>query len=85
MDTEVIGKVSCMLGCGRSNKDDIIDYFAGIVLKAKTGDYVKKGSTVAVFYTNKENVEELIKYYLSSLTYSNKKVKREKLILKVIK
>ena len=74
-----------MLGCGRSNKDDIIDYFAGIVLKAKTGDYVKKGSTVAVFYTNKENVEELIKYYLSSLTYSNKKVKKEKLILKVIK
>jgi len=85
MDTEVIGKVSCMLGCGRSNKDDIIDYFAGIVLKAKTGDYVKKGSTVAVFYTNKENVDELIKYYLSSLTFSNKKVKREKLILKVIK
>lgn len=85
MDTEIIGKVSSMLGCGRENKDDIIDYFAGIILKSKVGDYVSIGETIAVFYTNKENIDDLIKYYLSSLTYSFKKVKKSKLILDVIK
>lgn len=84
MDTEAIGKISCLLGCGRENKDDVIDYFAGIVLKRKIGDYVSIGDTIATFYTNKENVIELIKYYLSSLTFTTKKVKKNKLILDVI-
>ncbi len=54
MDTEGCGIASCMLGAGRETKDSSIDYAAGIVLCRKTGDYVEKGQTLAVFYAEDE-------------------------------
>ena len=54
MDTEGCGIASCMLGAGRETKDSSIDYAAGIVLCKKTGDYVEKGQTLAVFYAEDE-------------------------------
>ena len=41
MDTESIGIASVCLGAGRSRKDDVIDYKAGIILKKKYGEPVK--------------------------------------------
>ncbi len=52
MDAENIGNAACVLGAGRLKKDDPIDYSAGIILKAKTGDYVRCGDTLAVLYTS---------------------------------
>ena len=43
MNTEKIGISSVILGAGRESKEDSIDFAAGIVLKKKTGDAVKKG------------------------------------------
>ena len=43
MDTESIGIASVCLGAGRSRKDDVIDYKAGIILKKKYGEPVKAG------------------------------------------
>ena len=54
MDAQNCGLASSMLGAGRLTADDTIDYSAGIMLHAKTGDYVKQGDVLATFYTNKQ-------------------------------
>lgn len=82
MDTELIGKISCLLGAGRINKDDPIDYSAGIIVNKKINDYVLKGELLATLYTNKKI--DLKDKYLEALTISKSKVK-SKLILEVIK
>lgn len=82
MDTELIGKISCLLGAGRINKDDPIDYSAGIIVNKKINDYVLKDELLATLYTNKKI--DLKDKYLEALTISKSKVK-SKLILEVIK
>lgn len=54
MNTEKCGTASVHLGAGREQKDDSIDYSAGIILKKKTGDTVFKGETIATLYSKKE-------------------------------
>lgn len=54
MDTEKCGIAASMLGAGRETKDSSIDFAAGIILKAKVGDKVKKGQSIATLYTSKE-------------------------------
>ncbi len=55
MDTEKCGIASVVLGAGRKSKDDKIDYSSGIIFKAKTGDRVTKGETLAILYTSKKS------------------------------
>ncbi|MBR2321846.1 MAG: pyrimidine-nucleoside phosphorylase [Clostridia bacterium] len=55
VDTEGYGVASLLLGAGRNTKEDVIDFAAGIMLKAKTGDLVKKGDVIAVLYSDKDN------------------------------
>jgi len=52
MDTEGIGLAAVTLGAGRSIPTDTIDHSAGIVLHAKTGNYVEKGQPLATLHTN---------------------------------
>ena len=52
LDTEKIGKAAMILGAGREKKEDNIDYSAGIILRKKTGDSVKKGELIATFYSS---------------------------------
>ena len=56
VDTEGYGVASLLLGAGRNTKEDTIDYSAGIILKAKTGDRVKKGDILATLYANDKNL-----------------------------
>lgn len=51
-----LGFTSIILGAGRQKMDDTIDPKAGIVLKKKISDRVEMGETLAVFYTDRENV-----------------------------
>lgn len=85
MNTENIGKVSSMLGAGRIKKEDNIDYSAGIVVKAKINDYVKKNDVIALLYTNKNNINDATKLYQESITIGQLKTKPRKLIYKTIK
>ena len=55
VDTEGYGVASLLLGAGRNTKEDVIDFAAGIILKAKTGDFVKVGDPIAVLYSDKES------------------------------
>ena len=56
VDAEGYGVASLLLGAGRNRKEDQIDFSAGIYLRAKTGDFVKKGETIATLYTNNEDL-----------------------------
>ena len=54
-DAESVGVVSCMLGAGREKYGDAIDPAAGVLLKKKYGDAVKKGEPIATFLTARED------------------------------
>ena len=56
-----IGLASMKLGAGRATKESEIDYGAGILLKKKIGDYVKKGESLAILYSNKKNTFAIAK------------------------
>ena len=55
MDTERCGIASMELGAGREKKEDPIDYSAGIVLRKKVGDFVRKEEVLASFYSSEES------------------------------
>lgn len=85
-DAEKIGIASVILGAGREKKGDPIDSSAGIVLKKKTGDYVKKGEPLAVFYTDDEGkIEGAKQEFLNAFTFGNERTQPQKLIYKIIK
>ena len=48
MNTEGIGVAAGLLGAGRETKESEIDFSAGIQMKKKIGDAVKKGDVLAV-------------------------------------
>lgn len=81
-DTEKIGLCSCELGAGRKKKDDTIDLCSGIMLKKKTGDFVRKGDVLATLYTNRENTVSLsCDLFKSALVFSDDSPKERSLIL----
>lgn len=49
-----IAKLSMHLGAGRQNKDDKIDYSAGIIINKNINDYVNINDTILILYTNKD-------------------------------
>jgi pyrimidine-nucleoside phosphorylase len=56
INTERCGVASMLLGAGRRTKDDKLDYHAGIMLEAKTGDHVEAGQPIARLYTTKSEL-----------------------------
>lgn len=50
IDCEKIGKAFVETGAGRKTKEDKIDYGAGIIMKVRIGDNVKKGDLLAEIY-----------------------------------
>lgn len=49
-----IAKLSSSLGSGRKNKEDKIDYSAGIIINKNINDKVNVGDIVLALYTNRE-------------------------------
>lgn len=73
-----IGKLSMSLGAGRENKEDNIDYNAGIVLRKSINDYVNKDEVILDLYTNKQINPDI------KIDISNEKNKNIKLIYEII-
>ncbi len=85
MDTEKIGDSSSILGAGRLKAGDPIDYSAGIVIAAKTGERVSRGDVIATLFTSDaELAKRAEEVYLDALTFSDTEPAPEKLIYKVI-
>ena len=86
MDTEAIGNAACSLGAGRRTKADVLDMAAGIYLKAKIGDKVRKGDVLATLYSEKEEtLEAAAALYQSALSFSRTKVGRPTLVHRIIR
>ena len=80
-----IGLASVKLGAGRETQDSVIDHGAGILLKKKIGDSVKKGEALAVLYSSKEdNFAKATALLNSAFTISNEAPEKAPLILKTI-
>ncbi|MDG2193567.1 MAG: pyrimidine-nucleoside phosphorylase [Polaribacter sp.] len=80
-----IGLASVKLGAGRETKESVIDHGAGILLKKKIGDYVKKGEALAILYSNNPasftKAAELMEL---AYTFSQEKPLEKPLILKTV-
>lgn len=85
IDAEKIGRASMLLGSGRETLDDKIDYEVGIVLNKHKGEYVSKGERLLTMYVNKDYSSDIISLILKAYTFSVDTVKKDDLILGVIK
>ncbi len=86
MNAEEIGRAALELGAGRKTKEEKIDFAAGIVLRKKTGDFVRAGEVLAVMHTSGE--EKLCvgeKIFRASLEFSAEKPTEKKLIIDVLR
>jgi len=59
LDAFKLGKIACAVGAGRINKEDMIDYSAGVIVNKNINDYVNEGDTIFTIYSNKkfENID----------------------------
>lgn len=80
-----IGEAAMHLGAGRLNITDKIDPTAGIVLNKKVGDHVKINDVLCTVYTNKDNVNDILKTIQKAFKITLIKVKRPKVIIDYIK
>ncbi len=85
VDAEGYGMSALLLGAGRNKKDDKIDSTAGIILRKKTGDYVKKGDVIAVLYANDQNLfDSSEERLLASTVISEKRREKRPLIFETL-
>ncbi len=85
MNCEKIGNAAMLLGAGRATKDDKIDMTAGIILHAKTGDYVSFGEPLCTLYSNnKDSLRSAADMFKSAITIGAAPIKQP-LIYKTVK
>ncbi len=79
--TNDIGNAAMILGAGREKKTDTLDMGSGIYFYKKIGDKISKGEVIGTVLTDKkESIEKAIELVLTSLTVSDTKVEKRKLI-----
>jgi len=81
IDAYKLGVLSMSLGAGRMNKEDSLDYSAGIVVSKNINDYVRAGDVLMTLYTEKE----VTKIDNSIFTISTGRTIKEMLVYEVIK
>ncbi len=81
IDAYKLGVLSMSLGAGRKNKEDKLDYSAGIIVNKNINDYVNTGDIIMTLYTNND-VTEIDN---SIFKISNNKKNNNKLIYEIIK
>ncbi len=81
IDAYKLGILSMSLGAGRKNKEDQIDYSAGIIVHKDINDYIKKEDVIMTLYTN----NEITKIDNSIFKLSESRAKSTKLIYEIIK
>ena len=85
MNAESIGLTAALLGAGREKKEDEIDMSAGIILHAKTGEYVKEGAPLATLYTNRESTKiPACKQFLRAIEFSETPPNERALIMREV-
>ncbi len=86
VDTEGYGISSLLLGAGRNTKEDVIDYAAGILLRAKTGDYVEEGEPLAFLFSDRqERLDAAEAKFLESTEIGDSAPEKRPLILDIVR
>lgn len=84
IDAEMIGKASLFVGAGRLTKADVLDFDSGIKLVSLTGQRVKKGDTLAVLYSNKDEIEASIQLIEEAYIITDVEPAKKNSILKIM-
>lgn len=86
MNTAEIGRASLETGAGRASKADSIDFGAGIIMKVRIGDTVKKGDPIAEIYSSsRDKCLSAAGYLKNAVIIKDEKPKKVQLILDIIK
>lgn len=86
MDTERIGMCALRLGAGRITKDSVICPEAGLLIKKKVGDPVRRGEAVATLFANEERLlPEVAEDYISALCFGESAPRKTNKIHKIIR
>ena len=81
IDTEAIGHASMLLGAGRARLDTAIDLSVGLIVEARIGDRVDKGSALAtVHFNDAARAAEASAVIASAYTISDERVRLPALI-----
>lgn len=78
-----LGEIARILGAGRLNKEDNIDFEVGIILNKKVGDKIEKDEELLKIYYNKKQVPE--KDILKCFNIVKQKPQHQQLIKEIIK
>ncbi len=82
---EDIGRASTLMGAGREQKEDAIDYAVGVILEVKTGDKVDPGAVLGrLYYTREDGLEEAAEMVEDAFRISQQKPLDRELILEVV-
>ena len=85
INAEEIGRISVLLGAGRINKEDSIDYSVGIELNKKIGDRVSSGELLAKIYANDEQKgREAIERLSRNYKIADYEISKKQAILKIL-
>ncbi|HEY4611809.1 MAG TPA: thymidine phosphorylase [Bacteroidota bacterium] len=85
VDALETGLTATMLGAGREKIDDAINHKAGIVLNKKVGDRIEMGETLAILYTDRENVLDAARKRIAqAFAITPTKPEKQKLIYAMI-
>ncbi|MGM9891349.1 pyrimidine-nucleoside phosphorylase [Limosilactobacillus sp.] len=71
LSADEVGTASMLLGGGRQQADDQLDYSVGIELHHKLGDHVKAGEPLLTIYSNQEEVPAVEKLLDESIAISD--------------
>ena len=86
MNTEGIGVAAGLLGAGRETKAREIDFSAGIQMKKKIGDAVKKGDVLAVCHAGtEEKLQQGLSYLRGCILFSSEKPAPLKLVVDIVR
>lgn len=81
IDAYKLGLLSMSLGAGRKNKEDMLDYSAGIIIHKNINEFVNKEDTIMTLYTNKD----ITSLDNSIFQISEERINYNKLIFDIIK
>lgn len=83
---DITGDAVYAAGAGRVSKEIPPDSMAGVVLDVSEGDYTEKGGRLAVLYSSDKNkLDSAAEIMSGAFTVCDKKVKKRKNIIKIIR
>ncbi len=85
IDAMEVGLTAMLLGAGRAKKGDLIDHAVGVVLRAKIGDYVKRGEPLLTIHANDgDRLAQARQRLLAAYTWSEEPVQAPPLLYEII-